>query len=116
MPVSSWVLLVLEWNVRVVGLWGWVVHLGDEVVVPWWLDRSRLGMWVWVPVAVVEVDFVNVVVTEVTVVASVGPEVVADVVIIVDVGVAFWELVDLSEVAELRRLVLGWSDVLDLSV
>jgi len=73
-------------------------------------------MWVWVPVSVVEVNFFNVVVTEVRVVASVGPEVVVDLVVIVDVGVAFWELVDLSEVAELRRLVLGWSDVLDLSV
>ena len=115
--VGSWVLLVLERSVQVVvgnRLWG--VNNDGEVLAELWLDGSRLGVWVWVPVSVVEVNFVNVVVTEVSVVASVGPEVVLDVVAIVDVGVAFWVRVDLSEVAELWRLVLGWSDVLDLSV
>ena len=117
MPVGSWVLLVLERSVQVVvGNRLWVVHHDGEVLAKLWLDGSRLGVWVWVPVSVVEVNFVNVVVTEVSVVASVGPEVVLDVVVFVDVGVAFWVRVDLSEVAELWRLVLGWSDVLDLSV
>ena len=88
----------------------------DEVVVPCWLDVTDLGMRVWVEVSVVEVDPVNVIVGEVIVVASVGAEVVIDVVVIVLVGVAFWVGLDLSEVAELWGLILGWGDVLDLSV
>jgi len=87
-----------------------------EVVVPCWLDWSVLGVGVWVPVSVVEINFVNVIVEEVGVVASVGAEVVLDLVVVVLVGVAFWEGLDLTEVTELWGLVLGWRDVIDLSV
>lgn len=97
---SIWVLIVGE---------EWCgIHDWDEVLVDWWLNWSDLGSRVWVEVTVVKIDLINIVIQVVSVVASVRAKVVLNLVLIVLVGVALWEGLDLSQVAKLWRLVLGW--------